>query len=225
MKNELTVKKANPFFHGDTIQATIKELETTLGKPLHKQNGSGYPFRFDWVMLDSENNRFFVCDCFQDDYSWKYESFNETELMVWHIRAKNKDASIRAKNEVEQALLKTRGWKPPIQDDSNNEWNQIFDELKGLEPRVIGQVSVDLCKIWIGDPLYLNDSVLEKIKWESFDGIKTFQHEKGNEGLGIGISVDSDGMYDVIGFFPPTQSTIDDSANRPLKVMIDFNRW
>lgn len=83
------------------------------------------------------------------------------------------------------------------------------NDIDGLDFRVIGYAGVDAAKLWIGDPRYF---VEPKVKnegtfnsWNYFigywDAITTFEFDSDDEGLGVLIDVDGDGMYEIYGLF------------------------
>lgn len=104
-------------------------------------------------------------------------------------------------------------------------WNEISDQLKGLEPRVIGQIGVDQAKIWIGDPGYLNEERLNEIKEGCESRFRSWPFENGREGMGIGVKTPfGDGIFNVIGFFIPddAEPPFVYPEDQPLFVMIDL---
>jgi hypothetical protein len=72
--------------------------------------------------------------------------------------------------------------------------------VKTYEP--VGDVDVDSGMIWIGDPCYIKDKLLDwrkvctKIEEEQDRGITRFRHAAGNEGMGVCIGgFGGDGSY------------------------------
>ena len=99
--------------------------------------------------------------------------------------------------------------------------------MKILEPRIIGRVGVDTGILWIGDSCYilhLKPDILPSTlgkSWDEFcnilgnDRTKSFNCERGHEGLGVCTSTGGDCSYNVIGFFKKDYEV-------PSFVMIDF---
>lgn len=69
----------NTSFHGDTFNASVKDLYQILGEPKHVNNTGKDKTNFDWVMETCNGNVFTV-------YDWKeYRSLDNLEIITWHI--------------------------------------------------------------------------------------------------------------------------------------------
>lgn len=104
-----------------------------------------------------------------------------------------------------------------------------------MDKKLVGYISVDAGLCWIGDPCYIlhQDKLPEALgeNWNEFcdklydEGnngptMKSFEHYKGNEGLGCVVSTGfGDGLYPVYAYV----SDEGEWGKRIMGVYIDFN--
>jgi len=92
--------------------------------------------------------------------------------------------------------------------------------------KLLGKFSTDSGIVWIGDPCYIihkdEQDAPKSIgqNWEDFSNImsdsvyKSFKHDAGHDGLGLGVASMGDGTFPVIGSF--------NGDNRLRFIIIDF---
>jgi len=85
-------------FHGDTINASIKELTKILGKPTYETKSIKEKVNFEWV-LETSNGKVVTL------YTWKeYRRFKKSEVVNLHIGGFEKSDTSIAKGELEFLL-------------------------------------------------------------------------------------------------------------------------
>ena len=85
-------------FHGDTINASIKELTKILGKPTYEDKSIKEKVNFEWV-LETSNGKVVTL------YTWKeYRRFKKSEVVNLHIGGFKKSDTSIAKEELEFLL-------------------------------------------------------------------------------------------------------------------------
>ena len=89
---------AGTSFHGDTINASVKELTKILGKPTYEDKSIVEKVNFEWV-LETSNGHVVTL------YTWKeYRRFKKSEVVNLHIGGFSKSATSIAKGELEFLL-------------------------------------------------------------------------------------------------------------------------
>lgn len=85
-------------FHGDTINASVKELTKILGKPTYENKSTIEKVNFEWVLENSNGHLVTL-------YTWKeYRRFKKSEVVNLHIGGFGKSATSIAKGELEFLL-------------------------------------------------------------------------------------------------------------------------
>lgn len=76
------------------IRATVEEITSVLGEPIHSSNDGEDKTNFEWVGETSNGEVFTV-------YDWKeYRRLKKTEMIDWHIGGHDKISTVNAKHEL-----------------------------------------------------------------------------------------------------------------------------
>ena len=94
-----TTKSANgTSFHGTTITTTVEKLRKVLGEPKYSPNDGEDKVNFEWQAETESGDVFTV-------YDWKeYRSIEEDERIEFHIGGHTNNATVKALDEILQAL-------------------------------------------------------------------------------------------------------------------------
>ena len=86
-------------FHDTTIKATINQLKEVLGDPdLSDFNNLEDKVSHEWEMETEDREVFTVYDCKE------YRTYSNDDEIEWHIGGKNGYITMKAKDEIEEAL-------------------------------------------------------------------------------------------------------------------------
>ena len=85
-------------FHGDTVTCSVNDLKTILGEPGYENNTGEDKVNFEWVCETDSGDVFAI-------YDWKkYRKLDENEYIEWNIGGHNKNATYKAKIELNDML-------------------------------------------------------------------------------------------------------------------------
>lgn len=89
-------------YHRIDIIATVEQLKKVLGDPDYSENDGQDKVNYEW-----ERN-VITGECFTV-YDWKeYRSISQTEVITWHIGAKNTAIALQAREEILKALTESK---------------------------------------------------------------------------------------------------------------------
>lgn len=98
MAKKTTKTTINTSFHNSTITASLGDLIKILGKADYVDNTGDEKVNFEWDMETEKGDVFTI-------YSWKeYIPIEVTDVITWHIGAKNSFVSREAEDEINSML-------------------------------------------------------------------------------------------------------------------------
>ena len=85
-------------FHGHTVAATVQQLIRACGEPVAISRDPSNKSQYDWI-LETESGKVFTI------YDWKeYRSFEEDELIHWHVGSHESKTAEQALSEIKEML-------------------------------------------------------------------------------------------------------------------------
>lgn len=85
-------------FHNVTVNCSLEELKAVLGEPTYHTEDTTEKVQWDWNLI-TEDGRVFTI------YDWKeYRHISDTEIIEWHIGARDFASSMEGKREIEAAI-------------------------------------------------------------------------------------------------------------------------